>query len=137
MKETETKVTSVKPKHILSKEDYRNYRNVRAVGLWFVLLGFLLALGGIVLATDKPQDPQEQVPLAAALAVATAGVTAMAGGIGVRTGNRRWARLSYVMAAIYVLVIPLGTVLSYILCKGLSRYLESAERVKSAKASAV
>ena len=43
-------------KDILSPEDYKNYRKVRAVAVLFIVFGSVLLLGGIVLAVggDPP-----------------------------------------------------------------------------------
>jgi hypothetical protein len=56
----------------------------------------------------------------------------MVGGIAALRGNRQWAKLAYVMAVPYLLGFPIGTIMSYIMLSGLSRYLDSKERIKQA-----
>ena len=120
-----------KPEDVLSPSDYKNYRNVRAVSVLFVVLGSVLVLGGIGLAADKNRPQQEQIPPAAAIGIAVAGLAGAVGGVAALRGSRRWAPLVYVMAALYVLVFPIGTILSIVMFMGLSRYLESLERIRS------
>lgn len=119
------------PQHVLGAEEYTNYRNVRAVSVLFVLLGSILMLGGIGLATNKEPSPQQKVPLAGAIGIAVAGMAGAIGGFAALRGNRRWAYLAYGMAALYILAFPIGTVLSWAMFKGLPRYLESVERLRN------
>jgi hypothetical protein len=121
-----------KPKEVLSPADYANYRNVRAAALLFVVLGSVLILGGIGLATDQKPEPQRDVPPAAAIGIAIVGLAGVVGGIAALRGNRRWAILAYVMAVPYLLGFPIGTILSYVVLSGMSQYLDSKERIKQA-----
>lgn len=120
----------VSPKDVLSPADYANYRNVRAVSILFVLLGSVLVLGGISTATQANPNPERQIHPALAFGVAAVGLAGALGGIAALLGNRRLAVLAYVMAAVYVLVFPIGTILSYVLFTGLGRYLDSVERLR-------
>lgn len=79
------------------------------------------------------QEGPDQISPAVAVALSAVGLVGSAGGIAVRMGNRRWAPLAYVMGGIYVLCFPLGTLLSCVLFNGLSRYLDSADRVRQAR----
>jgi hypothetical protein len=127
-----------KPQEVLSSEDYRNYRNVRAVAVWFVVLGSLGVLGGIGGAVEERPGPearasarkQEPIHPALAVGIATVGLTGVAGGIATLRGSRRWAPLAYVMAALYVFGFSLGTILSWVILSGLSRYLDSVECIR-------
>ena len=119
------------PKDVLSPEDYLNYRNIRAVSVLFVVLGSVLALGGIGLALDENRRSQEQIHSAVAAGIAIAGLAGAVGGIAALCGRQRWAPLVYVMAALYVFGFPIGTLLSIVMFKGLSRYLVSVERVRA------
>lgn len=51
---------------------------------------------------------------------------------GLLGGNRRWAKLAYVMAVPYLLIIPVGTLVGYVILSGLSGYLESKEKISIA-----
>jgi CHASE2 domain-containing sensor protein len=125
------------PKAVLSPDDYSNYRNVRAVSVLFVVLGSVLALGGIGLALDEDRRSQEQMHAAVAVGIALVGLAGAIGGIAALRGSRRWAPLVYVMAALYVFGFPIGTILSIVMFKGLSRYLDSVERVRAPMVRAV
>jgi hypothetical protein len=117
------------PKDVLSPADYSNYRSIRAVSMLFVVLGSILVLGGIGLALDTKRKSQEQIHPVIAIGIAIAGLAGAIGGIAALRGSRRWARLTYVMAALYVCAFPLGTILSIVMFRGLNRYLDSVERV--------
>ena len=121
-----------KPKEVLNSADYENYRNVRAVSVLFVLLGGVLVLGGIGIAVQKNPSPDNEIPPWAGIGIAVAGLAGAIGGVAALRGNRRFAPLVYVMAALYVLVCPIGTILSFVLLTGLSRYLDSVDRVTGA-----
>jgi hypothetical protein len=126
-----------KPKEVLSPEDYKNYRNVRAAVVLFVMFGGIFVLGGIGMATQQKPDPQRDIPPAAAIGIAIVSLAGVVGGIAALRGNRRWAKLVYVMAVPYFLVFPIGTIMSYIVLSGLSRYLDSKERVRKATTGSV
>ena len=121
------------PKDVLGADDYSNYRNIRAVSVLFVILGSVLVLGGTVAAIAKNPNPQEQLPVAAAVCILIVGLTGAVGGVAALRGSRRLASLVYVMAALYVFGFPIGTILSIVMFKGLSRYLSSLERLRSPK----
>ena len=119
------------PEEVLSPAEYKNYRNVRAVSVLFVLLGSVLILGGIGMAVRNNPSPDEQIPPAAGIGIALAGLTGAIGGVAALRGSRRWSPLVYVMAALYVFACPIGTILSLVMLTGLSRYLNSVERLGS------
>jgi hypothetical protein len=120
------------PKDVLSPDEYANYRNVRAVSMLFVVLGSVLVLGGIGLALGgENRTSQEQIHPAVAVGIAVAGLAGAVGGIAALRGSRRWAPLVYVMAVLYVFGFPIGTILSIVMFKGLSRYLGSVEKVRA------
>jgi peptidoglycan/LPS O-acetylase OafA/YrhL len=124
-------------KDILDRDDYKNYRNVRAVAVLFIVLGSVLLLGGLVLALSGDPNPQEPMPPAVGFGMAFVGLAGAVGGIAVIRGSRRWAPLTYIMAALYLLGFPVGTILSVVLFKGLSRYLDSFDRVRLANSKAL
>ena len=114
----------------LDRADYKNYRNVRAAAAMFVVLGGILALAGIALLTMDPESGQTPPPKIVAVLLMIIGVAGAVGGIAVFAANRRWSKLIYVMAAVYVLAFPLGTILSAIMFKGLGRYLNDVSRFR-------
>jgi len=130
----------MKAKDVLSPEDYRNYRNVRAVSVFFVLIGSILALGGVIgaiaAALGESIDPDHQIPPVAMYVTGIVGLIGAIGGIAALRGNRRRAPLVYAIAAIYLFGFPLGTLLSYVMFKGLNRYLDSSEQLRSAAGTA-
>jgi len=121
-----------KPKEVLSPEDYKNYRNVRAAAVLFVVFGGIFVAGGIGMATQQKADPKRDLPRAVVVGIAIVALGGVVGGIAALRGNRRWGKLAYVMAVPYLLVFPIGTIMSYIVLSGLSRYLDSKERVRQA-----
>lgn len=121
-----------KAKDVLSAGEYRNYRNVRAAAVLFVVVGSMLALGGLVGALDREANPEGGVSPVAAAVLAVVGLAGAGGGVAALRGNRRWAKLAYVIAIPYLLAIPLGTVMGYVMLSGLSRYLDSRDRVRQA-----
>jgi hypothetical protein len=64
------------------------------------------------------------------------GLMGCVGGIAALCGNRRLAPLAYVMAAVYILGFPVGTILSFVMLTGLSRYLDSSDKLNAAYAAA-
>ena len=121
-----------KPNDVLNREDYSNYRNVRAALILFVVFGSIFVLGGIALATDQEPDQKREIPRAAAIGIAIVGLAGVVGGIAALIGGRGWAKLTYVMAVPYLFGFPIGTIMSYTVLTGLSRYLDSKERVNRA-----
>ncbi len=120
----------VDPKDVLKPKDYANYRNIRAVSALFVVLGVILVIGGYSIATKKEPDPEMGV--AEGIALMVVGAAGVVGGRAVLSGNRRWAWLVKVMAFLYLLAIPIGTILSIVMFAGLSKYLDSMDRIRAA-----
>ena len=77
---------------LLNPDDYRNYRNVRAVSILFVLLGSIIALGGLATALDDPPPNEEPIPLAASIIMGVVGLAGAVGGIAVLVGHPTWAK---------------------------------------------
>lgn len=96
----------------------------------FVLLGAILAFGGTALALGGAED-EETSPVVWGV-MALAGVAGVVGGIATFRGNAKWAPLAYVMAALYLFMFPIGTILSYIMLTRLSGYLRSVKRLREA-----
>lgn len=120
------------PKAVLSPDDYRNYRNVRAVSRLFILLGGLFALGGVLLLVlEPPRGEQSPHPLAA-IAMAVVGVCGVVGGFATLHGNRSRSGLIKVMACFYFFAFPIGTILTYVLLTGLPKYFDSVDQLEAA-----
>jgi hypothetical protein len=119
------------PEDILGPADYSNYRNVRAVSVLFVVFGSVLALGGIGFVLDEKKMAEEQIHPAVAVGIALTGLAGAIGGVAALRGSRRLAPLVYVMAALYAFGFPIGTILSIVMFEGLSRYLDSVERIRA------
>jgi hypothetical protein len=64
------------------------------------------------------------------------GLAGAIGGVAVFIGNQRWSKLVYVMAALYVLAFPLGTILSAVMFIGLGRYMNDISRFRQASSAA-
>jgi hypothetical protein len=122
------------PQDILTPEEYSNYRWVR-VALWVFMIGGLVVLfGGIVfllsglLGSVSPDQKPGTIGLGAVMLVA--GLIAVGGGLNAMHAKRRWAWLMYVIALPYLFAIPVGTILSYVVLKGLPSYLRSVEKLR-------
>lgn len=125
------------PERVLGRRAYANYRNVRAVAVLFIVFGGILVLGGTQLAVAGPRPgPKDDIPRPAAAGMAVVGLAGVVGGAAALAGSRKWARLAYVMAGVYLLAIPIGTILGIVLLTGLGGYLDSAERLREAQAEA-
>ena len=77
-------------KHLLSEDEYKNYRNIRAIAWLFSLVGPLLVLGGLAAALGvekKKDDP----PAAVMIAVAAAGLCGAVGGVATLMKRRKLA----------------------------------------------
>lgn len=125
----------LKPQEVLSKSDYRNYRNVRAVATLFVLLGSVFVLGGLVVLFNPPPGGDRVQAQIWGVVATVLGISGIWGGWATRRGNPQQAPWIYLMAAFYVLVFPLGTLFSLVLFLGLSRYLKSVEQLRAASVS--
>ena len=118
------------PKAILSAADYKNYRRVRAVSWCFIVLGGILVAGGISYALGL--DPDKKPDLGLGIFVGVIGLTGVVGGVATLQGNRRWAWLVKVIAWIYLLGFPIGTILSFMLLDGYRRYFKSVDQLREA-----
>src|SRR5262245_51439700 len=121
-----------KPSESLPPKDYRHYRNVRAVALWFIVLGSIFVLAGLSMffVDDSKRDPQrEEVPKPVCIVIAAVGLCGIVGGVATRRGNRTWGGYIKVMAVPYLFFFPIGTILSYILLTGLPRYFDSIDMI--------
>ncbi|MCX5675127.1 MAG: hypothetical protein NTX87_08970 [Planctomycetota bacterium] len=123
-----------KPKEVLSPADYRNYRNVRLVAVVFATEGSLLLLWALAVAAGiiGTSGIAALGAIPALGPIAAFGLAGAVGGIATLRGSRRWAPLLYVMAAVHIIFFPIGTILGYVILTGLSRYLGSVERIRSA-----
>ena len=60
---------------------------------------------------------------------------AIVGGVASLRANKRWSWLIYVIAFPYLFAIPIGTILAYIIFKGMPSYLRNAEKLAALKNS--
>jgi len=120
-------------KELLTEEDYRIYRGVRAVSILFIFIGSLVALSGIMTMLVSPPQGQKPIPIVVSIIASVIGLAGLVGGIATLVGHPIWARFAYVMAAFYILAFPVGTILSYVMIKGLDRYLKSKKFLREAK----
>jgi hypothetical protein len=116
-----------KIRDVLSPADYQNYRNIRAVSLLFMVVGGILALSGVLMISTNPLPGQERPPMLVSVLLAAVGLCGAIGGFATFRGLRNWAKLAYIMSALYLLGFPAGTILGYVMLKGLSRYLDSVD----------
>lgn len=85
-------MASEKPDQVLTRDEYKNYRNIRAIALLFILLGTIFLLAGVMVVT-KPDDKakqkdEEELPLIAKILVPILGFCGVLGGIAIRRGER-------------------------------------------------
>ena len=121
----------------LSEAEYKKYRNVRAAAAMFVVLGGIFLLTGIALLSIDPQNGHAPPPKVVAILLAVIGSAGFIGGAAVFFGNRRWSKLIYVTATLYVFAFPLGTILSVIIFINLGRYMDDVARFRQALRSPV
>jgi hypothetical protein len=119
------------PKEVLKPEDYTNYRNIRAVSILFIFFGSIYALAGIGAALDTSKPFQERLPPIYAVGLSLVGLSGAVGGVAALRGDRNWAPLAKIMAGVYILAIPVGTILGIVMLRGLSRYLDSVDRIRA------
>jgi hypothetical protein len=118
------------PEDILSPSEFRNYRNVRAVAVLFIVLGSVFLLAGLAFVFPNTERSREQThPGVIALAMLV-GLSGLVGGIATLKKSRRWAPLVYIMGFFYLFAFPIGTILSIVLLTGLSKYLASADLIR-------
>jgi hypothetical protein len=120
-------------KEILSPEEYKNYRNVWASALMFVVLGAVFVLGGAAATMGDMPKKEDDPPRALLAAMTIVGVFGVIGGMATLVGSRRWAKLSRVFAYPYLLAFPIGTILGYTVLTGLDGYLKSRDQLRMAR----
>lgn len=126
-------MSTITAKSVLNDRDYRNYRNIRACAVLFILIGVLFT-PAILLAVTKlgtPSDPKDP-PIAVFAAMSLLGISGIVGGLATLMRKRKLAWLMYGMAGIYLFAIPIGTLLSIVVFVGLNRYLKSIEQLEQA-----
>jgi hypothetical protein len=124
------------PQEVLSELAYKNYRDVRAVALLFIILGSILFLGGISVAANPEQVQNGNSIIkhpAVCIGLAVAGLAGVIGGIATRLGSKSWAPVIKIMAWVYIWGFPIGTILSWSLLDGFSQYFKSLDRIRRAE----
>ena len=127
------------PKLVLSKAEYTNYRNVRASALMFIVLGLLFGSVAILFLSGGGRNNTAgnlsgDVPGPALTSLfLILGLSGVVGGIAVRRAHRKWSKVIYILAALYILVFPIGTVLSFVILTGTNKYLDSIDVIRGTK----
>lgn len=117
----------------LTPEEIRNYRDIRAVALFFIVLGSMFGLASLIFVFGGVKaDPKWSSLENTALGVVMLlfGLSGVVGGIAVRMGNRQWGGIIRFMGWFYIIAFPIGTILSYTLLKGLKQYFTSMDRIR-------
>ncbi len=123
-----------RPEDILTPKQYVNYQHGRILSGLFVFFGCIFTLVGIAQAVASTTGPgQEPLPPMFWVAFVIAGLAGVVGGVAAYRGNRAWARLAYLFAALLVFGCPIGTIVSILWLIGLSRYMDAWERVRRAR----
>lgn len=120
---------------ILGEAEYKNYRNVRAVSVLSVLVGVIMVIAGVSIATagGTPERRLDTHPVVAVLA-AIAGLAGAVSGVAILVGNKRLAPLVTATAWVFLIGFPIGTILGVALLTGLPQYLKSLDRLRRADA---
>jgi hypothetical protein len=122
----------MKPKRMLSAKDYQVYRSVRAIAALFVLLGAVEVLSGTLMLTGPPPDPRESgIPAVLAVILVVAGACGILVGTAILCRRPTLARLAYGWGVLYVLMFPVGTILSLYLWSNLGAYLRILPMLKA------
>jgi hypothetical protein len=119
-----------KRQEILNPEEYRHYREVRAIAVLFTLVGGVCIFAALAQFLELTNSKEHIHPAILVVALVI-GIISVIGGIATLRGNRRWAFLTYLLGTVYILQFPFGTLMGYVILKGLPRYLDSVERVRS------
>jgi hypothetical protein len=128
-----------KPSEILTPEDYKNYREVRAVS---VLFGFVASIAvlfsiGLVVATFSIEmnATMRNVCFGMDAIFVLLGIAGVVGSVAAFRGNRKWSKFVWAVAGFYMAFFPVGTLLSFKIIRGLPRYLDSIEQIQAAAAN--
>jgi hypothetical protein len=143
----------VRPKDVLSKDDYTVYRLVRTVALLFLIYGVVFLLAGAFMAFGDPhfeetpaekrarlQQGREREPMSPAIKGVIAGVcgaiglSAIIGAGAVRSGSRRLIPFVYVPIVLYIFQFPVGTIIAGYLAWNLTRFREILDLLDAAAA---
>src|SRR5688572_23847514 len=84
------------PKLLLDKASYKNYRNIRAVALLYVLFATT------IIFTSEKKWAEDDNPVLIGVTLPILTVSGIFGGLAVRAGNRRWSPIIYLMAIFYL-----------------------------------
>src|ERR1700690_434152 len=118
-------------KEILEPKDYANKRNIRSIGVVYVVLGVLILPLGVVAAFIPlgvgAKTAAFIIKYTFSAVVVLWALAGIVGSTAVLRGNRKWSSFVWVIGAFYMAFFPLGTLLSIIFFRGLKRYYDSID----------
>jgi len=124
------------PAEILSPDDYRNFRNVRAVAVLYIGVASLVTFValGFLLVGSNLNEPAAVIAIAVGFSglLLLMGIAGIVGSAAILRGNRKWSPLIWTVAAFYIVLFPVGTILSVALFRGLRAYFDSIDRIRLA-----
>ena len=110
--------------------DYKNYRNIRAVAILYVVLGWLILTSGVVVSMIEFKPGVEGPPGWLTYLMIALGLCGQIGGLAVLVGARRLSMVIYGIAIFYLFVFPVVTILSMVMINGLPKYLRNLRLVQ-------
>jgi hypothetical protein len=127
------------PKEILTPEEYRNYRGVRACAMANIVMGLLILLPGITLPfalnSEKAANPRGVLIFSLVFGgiIVLFGLASIVGNIALLRGQRKWSMFVYITSMMWFCMFPVGTLVSIIFLNGLKRYYESIDLLQAAE----
>jgi hypothetical protein len=126
------------PEDILGPELYKTYRPVQIVVRIVLVFGWLFvifgALSAIVTVVQSGQPPsKDDTPLGLSIFMFIFGLAAIVGCRSAMKANRRWAKVLYAVMFPYLFAIPIGTIASYMILKGLGSYMDGVEKLRASE----
>src|SRR3954462_2804074 len=103
------------PKEILTPEEYRNYRGVRACAMANIVMGLLILLPGITLRfalnSEKAANPRGVLisSLVFGGIIVLFGLASIVGNIAPLRSQRKWSMFVYITSMMWFCMFPVGT----------------------------
>jgi len=103
----------------------------------YIVLAIFIAFGGvgfgIMFSSLKVSGTAIAIGIGISGLLLLMAVGGLLGAIAILRGNRKWSPLVWAVAAFYLGVFPLGTILSVIMFRGLRSYFDSIEQIRLAR----